>query len=41
MSRKLPLPLCLLLALPLASPLLAHHSFTMFDMTKRITLNGR
>ena len=21
-------------------PLLAHHSFTMFDMTKRITLNG-
>jgi hypothetical protein len=23
-----------------ASPLLAHHSFTMFDMTKRVTLIG-
>ena len=23
-----------------ASPLLAHHSFTMFDMTKKITLAG-
>ncbi len=23
-----------------ASPVLAHHSFTMFDMTKRVTLNG-
>src|ERR1700735_2765696 len=23
-----------------ASPLLAHHSFTMFDMTKRVTLAG-
>jgi hypothetical protein len=23
-----------------ASPVWAHHSFTMFDMTKRITLNG-
>src|ERR1700761_1719362 len=22
------------------SPVLAHHSFTMFDMTKRLTLNG-
>lgn len=26
--------------LALASPVWAHHSFTMFDMTKRITLNG-
>ena len=24
----------------LAAPVLAHHSFTMFDMTKRITLTG-
>ena len=24
----------------LVTPVLAHHSFTMFDMTKRITLNG-
>lgn len=24
----------------LAIPALAHHSFTMFDMTKRVTLNG-
>ena len=24
----------------LAVPALAHHSFTMFDMTKRVTLNG-
>lgn len=24
----------------LATPALAHHSFTMFDMTKRITLSG-
>ena len=24
----------------LAAPVLAHHSFTMFDMTKRITLAG-
>ncbi len=24
----------------LASPIWAHHSFTMFDMTKRMTLNG-
>ena len=24
----------------LAAPMLAHHSFTMFDMTKRITLVG-
>jgi hypothetical protein len=23
-----------------ASPVFAHHSFTMFDMTKKITLNG-
>jgi hypothetical protein len=23
-----------------ASPVLAHHSFTMFDMTKRVTLTG-
>src|ERR1700751_1208086 len=23
-----------------AGPVLAHHSFTMFDMTKRVTLNG-
>jgi hypothetical protein len=27
-------------ALAAASPVLAHHSFTMFDMTKRITLVG-
>jgi hypothetical protein len=27
-------------ALVAASPVLAHHSFTMFDMTKRVTLAG-
>lgn len=30
---------CLALA-ALAAPLIAHHSFTMFDMTKRVTLVG-
>ena len=29
-----------ILAAVVAAPLLAHHSFTMFDMTKRITLTG-
>jgi hypothetical protein len=32
---------CMLLAvMAVASPLFAHHSFTMFDMTKKITLVG-
>ena len=32
---------CTLLAvMAVASPLFAHHSFTMFDMTKKITLVG-
>ncbi|MBV8842526.1 MAG: hypothetical protein JO307_06920 [Bryobacterales bacterium] len=29
-----------LLATMMVAPVVAHHSFTMFDMTKRITLNG-
>jgi hypothetical protein len=32
--------LAAVVALVLASPVWAHHSFTMFDMTKRITLVG-
>jgi hypothetical protein len=30
----------ILAAIAVAAPLMAHHSFTMFDMTKRITLTG-
>ena len=30
----------ILAAIAVAAPLAAHHSFTMFDMTKRITLTG-
>jgi hypothetical protein len=30
-----------LVVLPLAAPALAHHSYTMFDMDKVITLEGR
>ena len=33
-------PAGVLAAVIAAAPLFAHHSFTMFDMTKRITLNG-
>ena len=32
---------CLVVAVTVAAtPALAHHSFTMFDMTKRVTLMG-
>jgi hypothetical protein len=45
MTKRVGLPRAILqivavAALGAAPPVLAHHSFTMFDMTKRITLAG-